>query len=140
MIHPGWNIRKTVVCVDSYQCGVLQGRLYHPSQEAEHFASLSQFLVKMEALLDQLQQPQSHTQIRTFSSLLCPEETSFPVGSVPRGTQATFDLQVIFRQHTSWQGVLSWREGKAEQSFRSVLELVLLLDSALRSLERSGVV
>ena len=139
MIHPGWEIRKTVVCIDSYCGGVLQGRFYHPSQDAENFSSLTQFLVKMESLLDQLQQPQSYTQIRTFSSLLCPEEAASSMGSLSRGLRATFDLQVIFRQHTSWQGVLSWREGKAEQSFRSVLELVLLLDSALRSVEGSGV-
>ncbi|MBR3949935.1 MAG: hypothetical protein IKJ84_04590 [Oscillospiraceae bacterium] len=139
MIYPGWEIRNTVVCVDSYDSGVLQGRFYNPSREAENFSSLSQFLVKMEEVLDQLQKPQAYTQVRKFSSLLQPEAAQTPPDRVFRGAQATFDLQVIFRQHTSWQGVLSWREGKAQHSFRSVLELVLLLDSALRSLEGSGV-
>jgi len=137
MIYPGWENRKTVVCIDSYDGGVLQGRLYNSCQE-EGFFSLSQFLVKMEQFLDQMQQPQSYTQIRKFSSLMHPDQ-ELPAGGLRWGKKATFEMQVIFRQHTSWQGVLSWREGKAEQRFRSVLELVLLLDSALRSLEGSGV-
>jgi len=37
----------------------------------------------------------------------------------------------MFRQHASWQGGVLWVEGKAEQSFRSALELILLMDSAL---------
>ena len=32
----------------------------------------------------------------------------------------------------NWQGSVTWVEGKREQSFRSVLELILLIDSALR--------
>jgi len=55
-----------------------------------------------------------------------------------RGEQATFEMQIIFRQHTSWQGVITWLEEKMEQSFRSVLELILLMDSALRKAEGSG--
>lgn len=44
---------------------------------------------------------------------------------------------MIFRQHTSWQGVVIWLEQQMEQSFRSVLELILLMDSALRSRDES---
>ena len=32
-----------------------------------------------------------------------------------------------------------WKEGRQEESFRSVLELIHLLDSALRASEGSGV-
>ena len=48
-----------------------------------------------------------------------------------RGALATFRLRVLFRQNTSWQGLLTWVETKEEESFRSVLELVNLFDSAL---------
>ena len=44
---------------------------------------------------------------------------------------ATFKVKVIFRQGASWQGKLSWTEGKEEVSFRSALELIKLMDSAL---------
>lgn len=142
MLQQMWmnECRKTLVCVDSYEAGVLKGRFYNAYQDAEGFGSLAQFLVRMEQLLEDLQQPQSYTQPRSFSSLLQPDGSETVPASVRKGQRATFELQVLFRQHTSWQGILRWREQNAEHSFRSVLELVLLMDSALRSLEgRDGV-
>ncbi len=41
-------------------------------------------------------------------------------------------MRILFRQHTSWQGVAVWMEKKLERKFRSVLELIMLMDSALR--------
>ncbi|NLW65775.1 MAG: hypothetical protein GXY26_06040, partial [Clostridiales bacterium] len=38
-----------------------------------------------------------------------------------------------FRQNASWQGVITWAEDRREESFRSALELVFLMDSALAS-------
>lgn len=128
--------RRNLVCVDSYEGGILKGRFFNAYQDMECFNSLSQFLVKMEQLLDQMQQPQSYTTPRTFSSLLQPEPVESSRTPSRRGKRATFELQVLFRQHTSWQGVLHWKERDLEQSFRSVLELVLLMDSALRDLEQ----
>ena len=48
---------------------------------------------------------------------------------------ATFQLSVLFRQNASWQGSLTWLERAEEARFRSVLELVGLLDSALAAWE-----
>lgn len=129
--------RRTIVCVDSYHKGILEGRFYNPGQEPERFESLSQFLNKMENLLDEQQMPQAYTQQRRFAELIEPLECGVPPGSACRGGRATFELQVIFRQHTSWQGVIVWLEKQWEQSFRSVLELVFLMDSALRKAEGS---
>ena len=134
----GSESRKTLVCVDSYNKGVLEGRFYNAYQEAESFESLSQFLNKMETLLDDLQMPQAYTVKRTFTDQVEPLESRAPPARIRRGAEATFELQVIFRQHTSWQGVIVWLEQQWEQSFRSVLELVFLMDSALRKAEGSG--
>lgn len=141
MIQQAWlqENRKIIVCVDSYDQGVLRGRFVDPYGDMESFSSLSQFLIKMEELLDQQQTPQAYTSVRTFSMLLQQGERRQPQMSVRKGAKATFELQILFRQHTSWQGVLTWREQRAEHSFRSVLELVVLMDSALRDLEGSGV-
>ena len=49
------------------------------------------------------------------------------------GQGATFVVNILFRQHTSWQGTITWCEKNHEQSFRSVLELLNLMDSALNS-------
>jgi len=130
--------RKSTVCVDSYENGVLQGRLYNPFRDAESFSSLSRFLIKMEQLLDEQNLPQAYTLPKKFSSVLQPQNDAQTHGVIRRGAKATFELQVLFRQNTSWQGVLLWREQNVEHSFRSVLELVLLMDSALRSLDGTG--
>ena len=122
--------RKYTVCVDSYQDTVMKGRILSPDRETEEFQSLSQFLVKMEALLDQAQAPQAFTQPRTFTRHLHPEAGCI-LRSTGKGVKMTFELHVIFRQHTSWQGVLVWKEKKLQHNFRSVLELILLMDSAL---------
>ena len=127
--------RKIRVCVDSYEDGILRGRFYSPDGSAWNFRSLSRFLVLMEELLEQRNEPQSDTVRRSFSALLQPEDGELSRNPILRGHQATFELQILFRQHTSWQGILVWKEQHREQSFRSVLELILLMDSALRGLE-----
>ena len=55
-----------------------------------------------------------------------------PSGEVSHvGELATFAVRVLFRQNTSWQGSITWCEGKREEPFRSVLELILLMSTAL---------
>ena len=127
-----WGCRKTIVCVDSYHNGVPKGRLYTPYKEIESFDSLTQFLIRMEAILDDLQAPQACTTTRRFIHREESLRNLSTRGHIRHGTAATFEIQVIFRQHTSWQGTVTWLNKKEEQPFRSVLELVLLMDSALR--------
>ena len=133
MVERIWGnaYRTTLVCVDSYQDGVMQGCLCNPYSEGESFKSLTQLLVKMESMLDEMQCPQAHTQTRTFGR----PDRKAPDTEAPqtreRGAAATFQIRIIFRQHASWQGVVTWMETGKEESFRSVLELILLMDSAL---------
>ena len=130
--------RRMTVCIDSYEDGVMKGRVRNAYQEMESFESLVQFLMIVERILEEQQMPQSYTTLRKFSDLIPMEEGSGISGHIRKGARATFELQVLFRQHSSWQGILVWKERKAEQSFRSVLELVILLDSALRDMEGSA--
>lgn len=130
----GNEYRTTVICVDSYEGGVPVGRLYNPArEEGIIFQSLSQLLLRYQELLDEMQLPQAFTVPRTFSG---------PVGAsgggaVPqdlerRGRTATFAVRVLFRKNSSWQGLVTWLEENREESFRSVLELIVLMDSAMR--------
>ncbi len=124
--------RRNLICVDSYEDGVLKGRVYSSLFGEIHFSSLSQFLIKMEEIFDENQLPQSYTQPRRFSEVAALRESKMDF-TKKKGDIATFEFSVLFRQNTSWQGILKWRENEMEQTFRSVLEFVLLLDSALRS-------
>lgn len=129
------DYRRTLVCVDSYDQGVLKGRFYNAYWDTESFDSLTQFLIKMETLMEDIQMPQSYTVTRAFSPMILPPENSPGPNRVTKGSKATFEIQILFRQHTSWQGVVIWLDQQLEQSFRSVLELVVLMDSALRKPE-----
>ena len=137
MLQQVWSgaDRKITVCIDSYEKGIPKGRLYSGHGEEDAFESLIQFLLGVEALLDGQQTPQSYTARRKFSDYRSSREAAAIHGQNRMGDRATFDVQVLYRQHTSWQGVLLWRDCNMEQSFRSALELVLLMDSALRNQE-----
>ena len=126
--------RKILVCVDSYADHNPAGGFYAPGNPPVAFSGLTQFLLKIDGLLDDNQLPQAYAPPKSFSLFLKQEGPDAPP-PVPRGARATFELKILYRQHTSWQGVLVWREGRTQQSFRSVLELVTLMDSALKSQE-----
>jgi len=127
----GAEYRTTTVCIDSYENGVLSGRFYNPYlPEGKSFRSMAQFLLEMEQVLDAMDFPKAFAATRTFSPP--PEHETGPPGTEYRpGDEATFAVRILFRQNASWQGSITWIEGRQEQSFRSVLELILLMDNAL---------
>lgn len=140
MIQTVWasENRRLTVCIDSYENSVMKGRILNANQEIAPFESLVQFLLGVETFMEAPQMPQSFTSLRRFSDLIPMTEGASVSNYAGKGAKATFELQVLFRQHSSWQGVVIWRERKMEQSFRSVLELVMLMDSALRTVNDSA--
>lgn len=135
MVNHPWNQQTVLVCVDSYENGVPRGQLYLPGQQGERFESLSQFLLRSERLLEQSCTLQSFTTPRVFALTTPLPDAPCDVSEMTRGAKATFEMRVLFRQHASWQGELLWLEQNDRQSFRSVLELITLMDSALRAEE-----
>ena len=128
--------RTTTVCVDSYTNGILAGRFYNPYlSEGESFQSLTQFLVKMNRALDVINLPQAFSAARAFAPPSKPETEKASYPELREGALATFAVRVIFRQNASWQGSVTWLEEGRTQSFRSALELVLLMASALDGME-----
>ncbi|MCI6867799.1 MAG: hypothetical protein MR871_07610 [Lachnospiraceae bacterium] len=43
----------------------------------------------------------------------------------------TFIIEVVDTQDSTWQGKVNWVNGKKEQAFRSVMELLRLIDSVV---------
>lgn len=133
MNNPWGSTQQTMlICIDSYEKGVLVGQVFLAGQEGEHFDSLSQFLLRVEQLMERSGTPQSFTTPRIFAMPKKLQEAPAELGELSRGRLATFEMRILFRQHASWQGELQWLERNTQQSFRSVLELVTLMDSALR--------
>jgi hypothetical protein len=128
----GNEYRTTTVCVDSYENQVLVGRFYNPyCPEGVRFHGVMNFLLKMEEMLDQMNFPQAFSDVRTFAKIPTMPKCETLESKIQKGELATFALRVLFRQNTSWQGSVSWLEGGREETFRSVLELMFLLDSAI---------
>ena len=132
MIDRPWSQQTILLCVDSYENGVPRGHMYL-GQEGQCFDSLSQLLLRAEQLLERNGGVQSFTTPRIFSLVRPLGDASCDAERLSRGTAATFEMRVLFRQHASWQGELLWLEKNTRQSFRSVLELITLMDSALRA-------
>lgn len=132
----GNQYRMTVVCIDEYENGVLSGRMYNPYfGTGITFRSTMDLLKKMNNMLEKMNFPQSFSVNRVFQQV---QEADTVVASSlePKtGALATFSIRVLFRQNASWQGSVGWCEANKEESFRSVLELLLLMDSALNTAE-----
>lgn len=129
----GNEYRTTMIYVDSYEGANPVGRFYNPYMaRAQSFTSLMDLVTKMEGMLNEMNFPQSFNAVRSFSKApkLSPKDTA---SDEPSGKVASFAVRVMFRQNASWQGSVTWVEGKVEESFRSVLELMFLMDSACRS-------
>ena len=110
--------------------------MYNPYlPKGDVFRSTLSFLWKMEDLLNGMQCPQPFMADRTFGAVPArpvdrPMETQ-----QKEGRCATFAIRVIFRQNATWQGTVSWLEAGREARFRSALELLKIMDSALAEAE-----
>lgn len=125
------------LCVDQYEAGELRGRIYNNYfAEPIKFQNLMQMAKLMEEMFDCFEYPQQTTETRSFQTekkekLIGQLKLRQPVPQEDRGELATFYIKVIFRKHATWQGSVLWVDENKEENFRSMLELCLLLDSAL---------
>ena len=127
----GDGFRTTMICVDSYENSVPAGRFYNQHcPEGISFYGVIDLIKKMETMLDEMSFPQSFSMIRSFAEKPQTDLVAQTGEGSYKGKVATFSVRVLFRQNTSWQGSVAWLEGKREETFRSVLELLLLIDSA----------
>ncbi len=53
-----------------------------------------------------------------------------------KSNRKTFVVQILNQQNATWQGLITWTEGQKTQSFRSALELIRLIDSAVEEENR----
>lgn len=126
--------RTTAICIDIYDDKIMCGRLYNSYYKGGvSFKGVMDLLINIEAMLEDMNCPQAFTVKRSFRPV---EEKFSPEPSddtMKEGKLATFSLRILFRQNASWQGSLLWHEGRQEESFRSALEMLLLINSALET-------
>ena len=133
-----YDVRSFLIYIDSYENGVPVGQFQNPCRgESVSFQSLTQLLMRLEQSLDVENIPQSFNKVRTFFPLTgywldAPDEARPKMGKM-----STFAVQILFRRNASWQGTITWIDKQKTQNFRSVLELITLLNSALEGTRSS---
>lgn len=136
------NLSRLVICVDEVDGIFAQGRLYSAFLRCERpFSCFEDIIHLSELIFDLYSFPQSTFGKRYFrnpsqkhqikredimKNLQIIEESQLKPGA-----KGTFVVRVLFRQNATWQGTVSWVEGNKTQQFRSMLELIHLLEDAL---------
>ena len=111
--------REAVVTVLSYHKGIMDGYLQHPRlEQREKIESVAQLVLLLNGLLD------------LEDCINCPLPVVKSEGNEDQ-KQAVFHIQILFREHYTWQGRLVWKNENREIVFRSVMELIQLLDEIL---------
>ena len=130
------DMKTSIIRIYSYRDKNPVGTFYNAFYGEEiAFGNLTRLLLLMEDMMDTMDCPQASVRSRRFVDTPKPlERASIKEQLLPRPDQeviATFKVKVLFRQGASWQGKLSWTEQTQETAFRSALEFVKLMDSAL---------
>ena len=134
-------VNLVTVCVNGGQGGDYRGVYwdqYHT--EAHPFISSMDLIWKLDSHFDELNFPQRSTVPRSFYPVKAEAvnhikrlERVRVMSDIDekRGEQATFIVQVKYRQNSTWQGQVVWAEENKKVYFRSALELLKLMDGAL---------
>ena len=129
-----------VFCLDRIENGSAAGRLYHRYREDPLTVSeFGEVFQELEQLYDRLRFPRATTQTRRFSRGTQQNwdgKEMVPVMSErdilnQRGDMGTFVIRVQQRQNSTWQGRLTWTEENETQQFRSIWEMLKLIESAI---------
>jgi hypothetical protein len=102
-------------------------------QQGIEFVGVIDLLRSMEDMYEQISFPQAFLSKRTFAPGITERMVTTSGENIRSGKLATFSVRLLFRQNASWQGSVTWCEGRVDESFRSVLELLFLMDSALEA-------
>ena len=130
-----------VLCVDEINQMGCSGRFYHSYQEeAVSFGSLGEMLFRMEEFFDSLNFPRRGNTDRTFTDTHAAnagrhEERERIMADKDvlgnKGKQETFIVRVQHRQNNTWQGRITWADKDKTLTFRSIWEMVHLMENAL---------
>lgn len=124
--------QTTMICIDSYDERVPVGRFYNQyCPDGISFHGAIDLLKKIETILNENKAVQSFSAVRSFAEKPAASVLTASGEVNCQGKVATFATKVLFRQNASWQGSVLWLEGQREEAFRSVLELLFLIDSAI---------
>mgnify|MGYP007101846028 CR=1 FL=1 len=129
-----------VICVNLARRGRISGELYHSySLSPIPFENEEQMILTMERLYDWLKFPHRSTNSRTFVPVRLTGDSTKERSRImsdeallsKHGDMGTFIVRVQHRQNSSWQGRITWMEQDKTIYFRSIWELIKLIESAV---------
>ena len=129
-----------VLCIDKVEQHRWQGEFYHAySETGVRVESIEELIFGLEEFYNGLNFPHPGTNLRSFN----PEKTDIIQYKERKrvmqddkllskhGDLGTFIIRVQHRQNSSWQGRLTWMDQDKTVYFRSIWEMMQLIESAL---------
>jgi hypothetical protein len=132
-----YEMKTSVISIFSYKDKTLKGTIANPYFENPvFFDNAIQLILLIDELQDAINFPLESTRTRSFAPVddgakLSANRRVVSGADMSVRPLASFKLNIMFRQNSSWQGGLVWIENHAESQFLSLLELIMLLDNAL---------
>lgn len=130
-----------VLCVDQVEGRQFSGRFYHfYSKEGTAFSSMDEALFQLERFYDSLNFPHATTDNRSFGEAERKMEKERQERKKAmkdeellsrHGDLGTFIIRVQHRQNSSWQGRITWMDKNKTVYFRSIWEMIKLVEGAL---------
>ena len=123
----GLGKKMCEVAVRNYEDHNMSGDVSHPAVEDRRtFYNEFELREKIAEMIDPLpENTRDH-------SVIIPRSVHVENGNYG---PATFVVRVLFRRNATWQGTIGWKEKRCQVSFRSFMELLLLMHEAVA---RSG--
>lgn len=123
------------VCIDRRGEGGCEGRIYcgYYPQAISFYGEYAMVKI-MEKLMDTIDYPQASTIMRHYNREKISRKQEwrkiFSGKEImkERGEFATLTIYVQYRQNSTWQGEIFWSERNMQRHFRSVLELLKIID------------
>ena len=139
-VYPN-NYTDSMVYIEKSDDYELEGVMLHDaSRQSYRFKNLLELMKIYEQIFNLSKFPQATHKLRVMSDenqnannlkdISHMKENIFNE-TIQRGDKPTFIIKVQYRQNTSWQGTIKWVENDVEKTFRSTLELIRLMDSAI---------
>lgn len=123
----GLGKKMCEVTVNNYEGHVMSGDVSHPAVEDRRaFYNEFELREKIAEMIDPLPEQEKEPAVIISRSFRVENGNYSP---------ATFVVRVLFRRNSTWQGTVGWKEKRCQVSFRSFMELLLLMHEAVA---RSG--
>lgn len=129
-----------VLCIDRMENGSPAGRFYHfYSRDGVPFSNMEEAVFELEQFFDSINFPHPTTSRRSFGAEKRMTDPGKERKKIMRdeellskhGDLGTFIVRVQHRQNSSWQGRVTWQDKDKTICFRSIWEMIKLLESAL---------